>query len=154
MKKLWLYSALIVLLVVVAYWKLTEPPAQGENLGESKATETQRKLLGVWQDNYQGKRTMTLNENGTGTMLVELSGWRAALAARKLRFDMEWKLEEPVLTKRSVGGDPADKVNMILRMKGDTAEDTILELTEDRLLLLDKDGKTQYDWRRVHPTNE
>ena len=26
-----------------------------------------------------------------------------------------------------------------------------LELTEDRLLLLDGDGKTKYDWRRVRP---
>jgi hypothetical protein len=32
---------------------------------------------------------------------------------------------------------------------GDTAEDTIVEITNDRLLLLDKDGKTRYDWRRV-----
>jgi len=28
-------------------------------------------------------------------------------------------------------------------------DEAILELTQDRLLLLDKDGKTKYDWRRV-----
>ena len=46
----------------------TDPDAQNRSL-----------VLGTWQDEYQGKRTMTLNEDGTGTMIVELSGWRAAL---------------------------------------------------------------------------
>jgi hypothetical protein len=38
---------------------------------------------------------------------------------------------------------------MILKTMGDTVDEEILELTEDRLLLLDQDGKTKYDWRRV-----
>jgi len=32
---------------------------------------------------------------------------------------------------------------------GDHVDEPNLELTEDRLLLLDKDGKTKYDWRRT-----
>jgi hypothetical protein len=32
---------------------------------------------------------------------------------------------------------------------GDTAEDKVIEITEERLLLLDKDGTTKYDWKRV-----
>jgi hypothetical protein len=36
----------------------------------------------------------------------------------------------------------------VLNTMGNTAEDTILEMTEDRLLLLDKNGKTKYDWKR------
>jgi hypothetical protein len=39
-------------------------------------------------------------------------------------------------------------VNMILKMMGDRVDEPILELTRDRLLLLDKDGETRYDWRR------
>jgi hypothetical protein len=31
---------------------------------------------------------------------------------------------------------------------GDRVDERILELTDDRLLLQDKDGKTKYDWRR------
>ncbi len=53
------------------------------------------------------------------------------------------------LTKKTVGGEPAEKVNLILNTMGDTADDTLLEVTDDRLLLLDKDGTTKYDWRRV-----
>ncbi len=54
-----------------------EPSAPGGSAAKKEETDQEkqrRKLLGVWQDHYQGKRTMTLNEDGTGTMLVELSG--------------------------------------------------------------------------------
>lgn len=126
-----------------------------DDVGQAESAEdkARRQLLGVWQDHYQGKRTMTLKEDGTGTMLVELSGLKAALFASKLRFDMKWSLDGKKFTKKTVGGEPADKVNMILNTMGNTAEDTILEVTEDRLLLLDKDGKTKYDWGKVKEEN-
>ena len=38
---------------------------------------------------------------------------------------------------------------MILKTMGDRVDEPILELTEKRLLLLDVDGRTRYDWRRV-----
>jgi hypothetical protein len=38
---------------------------------------------------------------------------------------------------------------MILKTMGDRVDEPILELSEDRLLLVDQDGKTRYDWRRV-----
>jgi hypothetical protein len=106
-------------------------------------------VVGTWQDEYQGKRTMTLREDGTGTMLVELSGWRAVLSAPRLRFDMVWSVEAGRLKKRTVGGEPEPQVQLILKMMGDRVDEPILELTPDRLLLLDRDGKTKYDWRRV-----
>jgi hypothetical protein len=116
--------------------------------------ERHRRLLpGVWQDEYQGKRTMALNEDGTGTMDVELTGVQASLFAARLHFDMNWSLDGDKLIKTTVGGEPAKKVNLILKMMGDTAEDKILEISDERLLLLDKDGKTEYDWKRI-PRNE
>ena len=106
-------------------------------------------VVGVWEDDYQGKRTMTLNEDGTGTMIVELSGWRAALSAPRLRFDMVWSVEDGRLKKRTVGGEPETQVRMILSTMGDQVDEPILELTEDRLVLLDQDEETKYEWRRV-----
>jgi hypothetical protein len=38
---------------------------------------------------------------------------------------------------------------MILKTMGDRVDEPILELTEERLLLLDSDGKKMYDWQRV-----
>lgn len=162
MKRRWILLGLLVLVVGgMAYWRLTSaPPAQRQAGGAavsssplpaagSEEEKTRRAVLGVWQDEYQGKRTMTLKEDGSGTMLVELKGVSAVLYAAQLRFDMKWSLEGKKLIKKTVGGEPAAKVNLILNTMGDTAEDTIVEVSEERLLLLDKDGKTQYDWRRV-----
>jgi len=106
-------------------------------------------VLGTWADEYQGKRTMTLNEDGTGTMIVELTGWRAALSASRLKFNMNWSVEGGHLKKQTISGEPETQVKLILGTMGDHVDEPILELTEDRLLLLDKDGVTKYDWKRV-----
>ena len=90
---------------------------------------------------------MTLREDGTGTMVVEPSGLGAAFAS-KLTFEMVWSVYDGRMKKRTLTGEPAGRVKLILKMKGDRVDEPILELTEDRLVLLDKDGKTKYNWRR------
>lgn len=123
-----------------------EPPAR---IAASEDEQLRSLAVGTWQDEYQGRRTLTLREDGTGTMVVELSGLQAALVAPRLTFHMEWSVTDGRLKKRSLGGEPATQVGMILKTMGDTVNEEILELTDERLLLLDQDGKTKYDWRRV-----
>ena len=108
-----------------------------------------RLAIGTWTDNYQGKRTMTLRADGTGTMVVQLSGLSATLFAARLQFEMVWSVENGCLKKQTTGGEPADKVRLILKMMGDRADEPILEIDEDRLVLLDNDGTTKYNWTRV-----
>jgi hypothetical protein len=108
-----------------------------------------RQVVGTWQDEYQGKRTLTLRADGTGTMVVELNGLRAALVAPRLEFNIAWSVAHGRLKKHSLGGKPAAQVGMILKTMGDTVDEPILELTGSRLRLLDQDGKTKYDWRRM-----
>jgi hypothetical protein len=121
--------------------------------GDGGATEQDRRwfalAVGTWEDHYQGRRTMTLREDGTGIMIVELAGLRASLFAPRLEFDMVWSVEDGRLKKRTVGGRPSDRVNLVLRMMGDRVAEEILELTEQRLLLRDPDGETCYDWKRI-----
>jgi hypothetical protein len=62
---------------------------------------------------------------------------------------MVWSVKKGRLHKRTIKGRPADTVNLILQAMGDRVDEQILELSKDRLLLLDKNGKTKYDWRRV-----
>ncbi len=92
---------------------------------------------------------MTVRADGPATMLVQLQGWKAALYASELQFDMVWSIDAGRLKKRTTGGRPAARVKAILATLGDQTEEQILELTADRLLLLDRDGKRQYDWRRI-----
>ncbi len=106
-------------------------------------------MVGAWQDEYQGRRTLVLREDGSGTMTVELSGLKAKLVAPRLEFVMQWSVEGGRLKKQTLRGEPTAQVNLILKTMGDRVDEPILELSADRMLLLDGDGKTQYDWRRV-----
>ena len=122
-----------------------EPP----DPAAEKDARLRKLVVGTWQDEYKGKRTMTIRQDGTATMVVELEGLTAVLYARRLRFDMEWSIEAGRLKKRTVGGAPAGKVRLILATMGDRVDEPILELTRKRLLLLDGDGRTKYDWQRA-----
>jgi hypothetical protein len=125
------------------------PPATPQVADDDPEAEARRLVVGTWTDNYQGKRTMTLNDDGTGTMIVELSGMKARLFASRLVFEMEWSLENGRLKKRTLRGEPAARVALILKTMGDRVDEPILELTEQQLVLLDKDGETRYTWTRV-----
>jgi hypothetical protein len=126
----------------------SQPPSQAEAKPEDPDAKYRRLVVGVWEDDYKGKRKMVLSADGTGTMLVEPGGLNALFASR-LRFDMVWSVEDGRLNKRTVGGEPEAKVNLILKTMGDRVSEPILELNDQRLLLLDEDGQTRYDWRRV-----
>lgn len=119
------------------------------NAQQQRDARLRQMAIGTWEDDYQGKRTMILSPDGTGVMVVELSGLKASLFASRLRFDMRWSVQRGRLKKQTVGGEPAGKVGLILKMMGDRVEEQILELSEDRLRLLDQDGRTEYDWRLV-----
>jgi hypothetical protein len=147
----------VVLGILVSTPVLADQAEQEAEVAQPKETQKtsdedkrlRRLVVGTWEDDYQGKRTMTLKQDGTGTMVVDLDGVKAALFASRLTFNMKWSVEKGRLKKRTIGGTPTGRVQMILKMMGDRVDEPILELTEKRLLLLDKDGKTKYDWRRV-----
>lgn len=105
-------------------------------------------IAGLWEDEYRGKRHLTVRGDGTGTMVVEPDGIGKKLFAPRLTFDLVWSLDDDKITMKLLHGEPKSKVQLILKLYGQEAEYTIRELTGDRMLLLDPDGKTEYDWRR------
>lgn len=127
-----------------------QTPGPQEPSAAQRDRDLARQVLGQWHDEYMStKRTMTLRADGRGEMLVEVSGMGAVLFASRLRFDMEWSVRDGRLVQHSLGGEPEGKVRALLKMMGDRADQPILEVTVDRLLLLHEDGKTRLDWRRT-----
>jgi hypothetical protein len=120
--------------------------ASGESEGPNARFPTL--ITGEWEDDYQGKRHLTVAPDGTGTMVVDLDGIGKRLFAPRLSFDMEWSIADGNIAMKTLGGEPKSKVQVVLKLYGSEAKYKILELTADRMLLLDGDGKTQYDWRR------
>jgi hypothetical protein len=108
-------------------------------------------ILGVWEDEYRGKRHLTVRDDGTGTMLVEPDGIGKRLLAAELKFELEWTVTDGRVTMTMIRGEPKSKVQLILKLYGQEAEYRILEMTDDRMQLMDPDGKTRYDWRRPGP---
>lgn len=118
----------------------TEPPDGDERF--------QNLIAGRWEDEYRGKRRLTVKGDGTGTMVVEPEGIGKKLFAAQLTFDLEWTLSDGKVTLKMLRGEPKSKVNLIIKLYGREAEYKILKMTSERMLLLDPDGKTEYDWRR------
>jgi hypothetical protein len=111
-----------------------------------------RAVLGVWQDDYQGARTLVVRPDGTATMTIEFDGWKARMFTPRLRIETIWHIENGQFERQTVGGQPADKVEFVKRRVGDRASDRIVEVTGERMVLVDQDGETRYDWRRVKET--
>jgi hypothetical protein len=106
-------------------------------------------VVGTWQDDFQGQRTLTVRPDGTATMLVVFDGWKARLFTPRLQIETTWTIDEGRFNRQTIGGEPADKVQFVKERVGDRASDKIVKLSADRMVLLDQDGQTRYDWRRV-----
>lgn len=114
-----------------------------------------RKLIvGEWQDAYQGKRQLTVRDDGTATMVVEPDGIGKRLFAARLTFEIQWTLADGRVTLTMLEGEPKSKVQLILKLYGQEAEYKILDFNEKQMLLLDPDGTTRYDWQRPVATGE
>lgn len=124
------------------------PTAHAAAASESLDAKDRRMALGTWEDDYHGHRTLTLNEDGTATMIVEPEGLGATLFAKSLHFDIEWSIKDSVLNLKTLGGTPAKKIALISKIYGDEATEEILELTAGRFLVRHSE-ETDFEWRRV-----
>ena len=135
--------------IPAAIGRKTDEAANMAGSQSSSEGRIQELILGTWEDDYQGKRTLTVRPNGTATMIVEFGGWKARMFTPQLRIETTWTIDEGRFNRQTVGGEPADKVEFVKRRVGDRASDLIVKVTGDRMVLIDQDGETRYNWRRV-----
>ncbi len=110
-----------------------------------------KKLVGEWTGYFQGKRHLKVASDGTGTMQAEPEGLAAKLLAAKLKFDIRWKLKGKLLEFETIGGEPLDKINVVVKMYGRLRRHKLIDLTANQIVLLDEDGVTKYIWKRAEP---
>jgi hypothetical protein len=113
------------------------------------SSEFETLMSGTWEDDYKGHRTLTLDADGTGTMVVELDGLAATLFAKKLTFREEWTVADGKVTMKATGGEPAGKVRLVLSLHGDSSTQRIVEVTSERMILIEEPSETRFEWRRV-----
>ena len=150
-KRIFAVLPIVVGATVIGVLCWPKSAVENEDVGsvEQGLDEQYREIVvGTWQDDFKGRRTLTVRADGTATMVVEPDGLNALISAR-LTFEEEWSIEGGHFRQKAIGGEPQTRVGLILKTMGTESDQKILELTTDRLLLLDAGGKTQYDWRRM-----
>lgn len=129
----------------------TDSPGAGKPLTGDELEEHQRKqVVGRWQDEYRGKRCLTIRNDGTATMVVEPDGIGKKLFAERLTFEIEWTFDDGRIVMTMTSGEPKSKTSLVMKLYGTRAEYSLLNLDDQQLLLLDGDGATRYDWRRIN----
>lgn len=123
------------------------PAAAPAPLNELPA-EVDKLLVGEWSGYYQGERQLTVAADGTGTMVAQPEGLAATLLAPKLTFQIKWKRKKELLEFETLGGEPVDKVNIVVKMYGRKRAHKILDVQKHQFELLDEDGVTKYLWKR------
>ncbi len=116
---------------------------------DNTLAEKQQAVIGEWTGFYQGQRRLTVREGGKATMVVEPEGFGAMLLAAKLTFEVQWTIKGDQIEFETVGGDPLDKVQVVVKMYGKRRAHKILDLQSEKIVLLDEDGVTEYIWNRV-----
>jgi hypothetical protein len=130
-----------------------KPPTAADEVAGS-LTDVEKSMLGTWEDDYKGHRTLTLNADGTGTMVVELDGLPATFFAKKLTFREEWTVADGKVTMKATGGEPVGKVQLVLSLHGDSSTQRIVEVTSERMILIEEPSETRFEWRRVRGTEK
>lgn len=127
-----------------------DPPVETDSQRRASQDDKLRVLLaGEWQQHYYGKRCLTVRTDGTATMVIEPEGIWVHLFGARLQAEIEWTLDNGRVKLQIIGGTPSEKIELASKMWGECWTQPILELTENRLLLLGEDGVTKYDWTRV-----
>jgi hypothetical protein len=128
--------------------KLDSPTVLPQTTQPSSATIDPNQLVGCWRDGFCGQRTLTLNSDGTATMVLELDFAGRLLYGKTLEFDMRWKLNESILSFEILTGRPVDAAQSAIKLWGEAFEYR-LELVDNERLHGRNDDATLYKLQRV-----
>lgn len=107
-----------------------------------------QRLVGSWRDSFCGQRTLTLNADGTATMVLELDFARRLLYGKRLTFDMRWSVRESILTFEILTGTPLDAARSAMKIWGEKFEYRVVQLDDKQLEAWASDDSTLYKLRR------
>jgi len=129
--------------------KVNAPPADAQP-ATSESDSHRKRIIGTWLQHNDEERTITVREDGTASIIAELSDYRQYIVGKKLEFDVEWTLEDGTLTFITTGGRPEESIKYITAIYGKSKQYVILEFGEDKLLLKKADAdENEPDWTRI-----
>mgnify|MGYP003634125045 FL=1 len=125
-------------------------PESNQKSAELTPEELLARLVGKWeQTKSTSRQILTINENGTATMVIEPQGiWRSILG-KKVTIDIEWRLNAATLTLRAVGGSPENKLDYIKQLWGSEFVREIHSIEDKMFTLRDDQGDVSQKWIRT-----
>lgn len=105
-------------------------------------------ILGVWEQERFGRRTLTVLPEGKASMVIEPSGAWTFAFGRRLEAEMFWTLKGDRIVYGMTSGTPAQKYALAVKTWGDHWDEEVTRLTENELVITSDDGTVSH-WRRV-----
>lgn len=113
-----------------------------------------KKVVGFWEDNHHGKRYLTINSDGSGQMFCRMKGVAAFMVGNEFQLNIKWNIIDGYAVFETVGGSPNSSVSAVNSLWGAKQKQKILDLSKDQVQLLDMDGETIYNWKRIDKVPE
>ncbi len=120
------------------------------SLAGFSSEEILARLVGKWeQTKSTSRQILTIDENGTATMVIEPQGIWTAVLGNKVTVNIEWSLNAGKLTLRTVGGSPENKLQYINQLWGSEFVREIHTIEDKMFTLRDTKGDVSQKWIRT-----
>ncbi len=164
---------MVFLTLGTAYLYLAREPASGETRSDATegvlvnsdvaigATEqlgeiTSEQILGTWALNApEANRVIENRADGTASIDVTFGFWASLLYGNEVHLELEWTLEDDLLTHTIVSGTPEKNKQKIIKDFGEKGYFKILSISEKQMHLVDfDDPPEEYFWKKVSEKTE
>ncbi len=121
-----------------------------ETSDTSSSMATIDQIVGAWEfADSDASREIVNRADGTATINVTFSFVASFLYGSTLQLDLEWSLEDGVLTHTIIGGSPEAGKKALVRDYGEKTKYKILKLTDQEMHLMEfGDQAEDYLWKR------
>ena len=110
--------------------------------------ELRKLIVGKWQREYAGQRTLTVASGGTASMVIEPDQIWSLVFGNRLETRILWKIENGRIIYHTTSGTPADKYETASQVWGTKWNELIERLDATSLVLLDDNGE-RYEYTRA-----
>lgn len=125
-----------------------EPALSGIEETAQPLDARDKQLVGVWQQEKYGRRTLTILPEGKAKMTIEPAGAWSLAFGKRLDAEMYWSLEGDRIIYGMTSGTPANKYEIAVKAWGDRWNEQLTALTAERLTITADDGTVSV-WQRV-----
>ncbi len=117
---------------------------------EAAEPSYERLIIGKWETDRDGKRILTVSDDGTAVIDAEIQGFfKQKLFGKRMRIDLRWEIRDDQCYMRCTGGDPGWAINAFTKLYGTERLQPILNLNEKQLLLKDDADDPDHDYKRI-----